>query len=74
MFNHSCLPNSVHYLVGHAMVVRAVEDVAAGESALLFIVVPVFIVVLMIMCVIAVWWYALWRMSQQVSLHLLSLL
>ncbi|WIA19949.1 hypothetical protein OEZ85_005832 [Tetradesmus obliquus] len=32
LFNHSCLPNSVHYLVGHAMVVRAVEDVAAGEE------------------------------------------
>lgn len=27
------LPNSLHYLVGHAMVVCAVEDVAAGQSA-----------------------------------------
>jgi hypothetical protein len=31
LFNHSCLPNTVHYLLGHAMVVRAVEDVPAGE-------------------------------------------
>jgi hypothetical protein len=31
LFNHSCLPNTVHYLVGHAMVVRAVEDVPAGQ-------------------------------------------
>jgi hypothetical protein len=31
LFNHACLPNTVHYLVGHAMVVRAVEDVPAGE-------------------------------------------
>jgi ABC-type Zn2+ transport system substrate-binding protein/surface adhesin len=30
LFNHACLPNTVHYLVGHAMVVRAVEDVPAG--------------------------------------------
>jgi hypothetical protein len=31
MANHSCLPNTVHYVVGHALVVRAVEDISAGE-------------------------------------------
>ena len=30
-FNHSCLPASVHYVVGESMVVRAVQEIAAGE-------------------------------------------
>lgn len=32
MFNHACLPNAVHYNVGHALVVRAMEDVPAGRQ------------------------------------------
>jgi hypothetical protein len=32
MFNHSCTPNTVHYVVGRTMVVRAVEDVPAGAG------------------------------------------
>lgn len=31
MLNHSCVPSAVHYVVGQTMVVRAVEDVTAGE-------------------------------------------
>jgi hypothetical protein len=30
LFNHSCVPNTVHYVVGESMVVRATEDVPAG--------------------------------------------
>jgi hypothetical protein len=30
LFNHSCVPNTVHYVVGQNMVVRATEDVPAG--------------------------------------------
>jgi hypothetical protein len=30
LFNHSCVPNTVHYVVGQQMVVRATEDVPAG--------------------------------------------
>lgn len=33
LFNHSCVPNTVHYVVGDNMVVRATEDVHAGEPA-----------------------------------------
>ena len=32
LFNHSCLPNCVHYVVGSTMLVRAVRAVAAGEE------------------------------------------
>jgi hypothetical protein len=32
LFNHSCIPNTVHYVVGENMVVRATEDVPAGEG------------------------------------------
>lgn len=32
LFNHSCVPNTVHYVVGQNMVVRATEDVPAGWS------------------------------------------
>eukprot|EP00879_Flechtneria_rotunda_P016441 GHRR01017205.1.p1 GENE.GHRR01017205.1~~GHRR01017205.1.p1 ORF type:complete len:287 (+),score=106.75 GHRR01017205.1:102-863(+) len=32
MVNHSCLPNTVHYVVGHALVVRAVEDVSKASE------------------------------------------
>ncbi len=32
-FNHSCMPSTVHYVVGDAMVVRAVQDIAAGGHA-----------------------------------------
>lgn len=31
LFNHSCVPNTAHYVVGRNMVVRATEDVHAGE-------------------------------------------
>lgn len=31
LFNHSCAPNTVHYVVGQNMVVRATEDVPAGR-------------------------------------------
>ncbi|GBF93793.1 hypothetical protein Rsub_06125 [Raphidocelis subcapitata] len=31
-FNHSCLPSTVHYVVGERMVVRAVQDIAEGEE------------------------------------------
>ncbi|KAF8063038.1 Orct2 [Scenedesmus sp. PABB004] len=34
LFNHACLPNAVHYVVGHCMVVRSVDDVPAGEELL----------------------------------------
>lgn len=30
LFNHSCVPNTVHYVVDKSMVVRATEDVPAG--------------------------------------------
>ncbi len=29
-FNHSCLPNTVHYVVGDAMVVRTTNDINKG--------------------------------------------
>jgi hypothetical protein len=32
LLNHSCIPNSVNYLMGDRMVVRAVRPVAAGEE------------------------------------------
>lgn len=35
LINHSCLPNSVNYLMGDRMVVRAVSPVAAGEEVLI---------------------------------------
>jgi hypothetical protein len=31
-FNHSCLPSTVHYVVGESMVVRAVQDIEAGAA------------------------------------------
>lgn len=34
LFNHSCVPNTVHFVVGENMVVRATEDVPAGESCM----------------------------------------
>jgi SET and MYND domain-containing protein len=30
LLNHSCIPNTVHYVVGQNMVVRATDDVPAG--------------------------------------------
>jgi hypothetical protein len=32
LLNHSCAPNTVHYVVKSRMVVRAVADIAAGEE------------------------------------------
>lgn len=32
LFNHSCLPSCVHYVVGSSMVVRAVREVAPGTE------------------------------------------
>ncbi len=32
MFNHSCAPNTVHYVVGSHMVIRAVQQVVAGDE------------------------------------------
>lgn len=32
LYNHSCIPNTVHYVVGRSMVVRATEDIPAGEG------------------------------------------
>jgi len=32
--NHSCTPNSVHYVMGDSMVVRAVADIPKGEEVL----------------------------------------
>lgn len=31
-FNHSCLPSTVHYVVGDKMLVRAVQDIKKGEG------------------------------------------
>jgi hypothetical protein len=31
-FNHSCLPSTVHYVVGESMVVRAVTEIEAGAA------------------------------------------
>ncbi|KAI8465647.1 MAG: hypothetical protein J3K34DRAFT_82272 [Monoraphidium minutum] len=31
-FNHSCIPAAVHYAVGDRLVVRAVQDMAAGDE------------------------------------------
>jgi hypothetical protein len=32
LFNHSCDPSAVHYVVGDRMVVRAAHDIQQGES------------------------------------------